>query len=100
MVGRFLSSIRWGLLTLLFIIGGPFLVAYWFSEGHGASLAKLEQVRPGITRNEVLKLLGNPSTINGAQGGPQSWFYTRGTFCQVKVYLDRNGIVLDTDHDH
>ena len=77
MLGRFLSYVRLGLLILLFIIGGLFLAAYRFSEGHGASLAKLEQVRPGMTRNEVLELLGNTGTIDGAQDGPQSWFYTR-----------------------
>ncbi len=99
-IRRFLPYVRSGVLTLLCILGGFLLVAYWFSEGHGASLAKLEQVKPGMTRNEVLSLLGNPGTIDGDQDGPQSWFYTRGTFCQVKVYLDRNGIVLHTDHDH
>ena len=100
MIRRILPYVRSGVLILLCILGGFLLVAYWFSEGHGASLAKLEQVKPGMTRNEVLSLLGNPGTINGHQDGPQSWFYTRGTFCQVKVYLDRNGIVLDTNHDH
>jgi outer membrane protein assembly factor BamE (lipoprotein component of BamABCDE complex) len=100
MVDRLLCSVRWSVITLVFIIGGLFLVAYWFSEGHGASLSKLAQVRPGMTRDEVLRLLGNPGTINEERDGSQSWFYTRGTFWQVKVYMDRNGLVEETDHDH
>jgi outer membrane protein assembly factor BamE (lipoprotein component of BamABCDE complex) len=100
MVDRVLSFLRWGVFPVICMIGGLFLIAYWFGEGHGASLSRLKQVRPGMSRKEVLKLLGNPGTINRAEDGSQSWFYTRGTFCQVKVYMDRDGIVEDTDHDH
>src|SRR5438046_2653621 len=100
MVDRVLSFVRSGVFLVICVSGGFFLVAYWFGEGHGASLSKLEQVRPGMTRKEILKRLGNPSTINKAQDGSQSWFYTRGTFCQVKVYVDRDGMVEETDHDH
>jgi len=104
MVDRVLTCLRSGafavICTVICVIGGPFLAAYWFSESHGASLSKLKQVSPGMTRKEVVELLGNPGTINRAPGGSRSWFYTRGTFCQVKVYLNRDGIVEDTHHDH
>ena len=43
MIGRILPDVRRGVLTLLCILGGFFLAAYWFSEGHGASLAKLRK---------------------------------------------------------
>jgi outer membrane protein assembly factor BamE (lipoprotein component of BamABCDE complex) len=77
-----------------------FIFASWFSEGHGASLARLAQVRPGMTGDQVTAILGRPGTVNRGDGGTESWFYTRGTFCQVKVYISSAGRVSETDHDH
>jgi hypothetical protein len=74
--------------------------AWHFSEGHGASLTALAQVHPGMTRENVISLLGRPSTINRRSDGCQSWFYERGTFCQVKVFIDQNRRVYLTEHDH
>ena len=49
----------------------------------------------------VLRRAGFQSgTIYQASDGSGSWFYTRGTFGQVKVYLDKDGEVVDTTHDH
>ena len=88
-------------LFLVFTVIGVFAVAgYWWTEGHGESLETLKQIRPGMDRNEVVRLLGNPTHINKAQDGSQSWFYTRGTWCMVSVHLDRDGVVEDTVHDH
>ena len=39
-------------------------------------------------------------TIYQASDGSGSWFYTRGTFGQVKISRDKNGEVVDTSHDH
>ena len=100
MADRLLGFRRSALLYLMFVSCGILLAAYWFSEGHGASLVRLDQIRPGMSRKDVLRVLGKPGTINQHDDGSQSWFYTRATFCQVKVYLNRNGIVEETDHDH
>ncbi len=94
------SLVRSGFFLLICVIGGLSFVAFWIDQGHGASLSKLEQVRPGMTRQAVLNLLGNPTTINKGEDGSQSWFYSRATFCMVSVYFDRNGIVEQTNHDH
>ncbi len=39
-------------------------------------------------------------TIYQASDRSGSWFYTRGTFGQVKVCPDKDGAVEDTNHDH
>lgn len=88
-----------GMLALA-VVGGVFSMVFWFADGHGASLATLAQVRPGMTRKQVVSLLGRPGTINHFPDGSESWFYTRRTFCQVKVYMTPEGIVGETDHDH
>jgi outer membrane protein assembly factor BamE (lipoprotein component of BamABCDE complex) len=97
---QFRQSLKVGLVGLGLLAAVLFLLAFWFGEGHGASLSKLALVHTGMTRDDVLALLGQPSTTNRASDGSESWFYTRGTFCQVKVYLDEKGKVRDTDHDH
>ena len=84
--------------ALLFI---TFLsLAAWWSGGHGALLAALARVQPAMTHEQVVALLGHPGTINGSSDGSQSWYYTRMTWCQVKVYWNERGIVEGTDHDH
>lgn len=87
-------------LTILVAVGAFLLVSGWFLDGHGASLSLLARVRPGMAREQVVSLLGRPGTINPSPDGSESWFYTRGTFCQVKVYLSPDGLVSETDHDH
>jgi outer membrane protein assembly factor BamE (lipoprotein component of BamABCDE complex) len=93
-----------GLTTILVAalapFGALFLVAFWFAEGHGASLSRLAQVEPGMASEQVLAILGRPHTINRNSDGSESWFYTRRTFCQVKVYMSSAGRVSETDHDH
>lgn len=76
------------------------LLPIWYLHGHGASLSQLASVRPGMTRDQVTAMLGRPGTINRASDGSESWFYTRSTFCQVKVYMSSVGVVSETDHDH
>jgi outer membrane protein assembly factor BamE (lipoprotein component of BamABCDE complex) len=97
---QFRQSLKVGLISLGLLAGVFFLWAFWFGEGHGASLSKLALVHTGMTRSDVVAILGEPATINRTSGGSESWFYTRGTFCQVKIYLDENGKVEGTDHDH
>jgi hypothetical protein len=72
---------------------------YWWGEGHGASLSRLAQVQDGMSREQVVKLLGNPNTINRSGDDYESWYYGRWTWCQVKVYL-KSEVVDGTDHDH
>jgi hypothetical protein len=90
--------------TVLVLVLAPLGVlsagGLWFSEGHGASLSAFSRIRPAMTRGQVVDLLGRPGTINRCQDGSVSWFYTRGTFCQVKVFLTPEGVVSGTDHDH
>ena len=92
------TVISW-LLALAALVGPPVWVIYWFGEGHGASLSRLAQVQDGMSREQVAKLLGNPSTINRSTDDRESWSYGGWTWCRVKVYL-KSGVVDGTDHDH
>src|SRR5690242_18181935 len=76
------------------------LLGWWFEDGHGAPLSRLSRVQPGMPSKQVMALLGRPGTINPSPDGSESWFYTRWTWCQVKVYLSAEGLVTETDHDH
>jgi hypothetical protein len=100
MLNRLPGFLRLAILGVVFFVGGLLLAAYWISEGHGASLATFARIRPGMSGKDVLRVLGRRSTINRRGDGSQSWLYTRATFCQVKVYLSRDGVVEETDHDH
>ena len=97
------SISRWAspvLVTICAIIAAPFGMLHWHFDGHGASLCEFTSIRPGMTQHRVRRLLGNPGTINRSSLGSESWFYTRWTWCQAKVYFDKAGIVTETDHDH
>jgi outer membrane protein assembly factor BamE (lipoprotein component of BamABCDE complex) len=100
MTTHFRGILKSVLGTLLLLCFALFLRAWWFGEGHGASLSTLAKIHAGMLRQEVIDLLGEPGTVNRRHDGSESWFYSRGTFCQVKVYLDGNGKVVETDHDH
>jgi outer membrane protein assembly factor BamE (lipoprotein component of BamABCDE complex) len=100
MLSKFGRTITAVILAILAPLGASLLVGFWFSEGHGASLSRLAQVRPGMTNDQVSAILGRPGTINREIDGSESWYYTRGTFCQVKVYMSSQGLVSETDHDH
>ncbi len=73
--------VRSGYFLLICLVFGFVLALYWFDAGHGASLSSLEEIRPGMSKQAVRKLLGNPTTVNEHEGGRESWFYTRATLC-------------------
>ncbi|QEH31673.1 SmpA / OmlA family protein [Aquisphaera giovannonii] len=95
--GRTFHSIVWTVAALLAVL---FALAYWFGEGHGSSLSQLARVRTGMSREQVVALLGRPGTVNCSEDGSESWYFTRWTFCQAKVYFAADGTVEETDHDH
>jgi outer membrane protein assembly factor BamE (lipoprotein component of BamABCDE complex) len=88
------------LVAVLVTLGTAFTLLWWFGEGHGASLSRLATVRPGMTADQVRRILGSPGTVNLQAGASQSWHYTRWTWCQVKVHFDGHGRVSEMDHDH
>jgi outer membrane protein assembly factor BamE (lipoprotein component of BamABCDE complex) len=100
MARRFRDILKCDLMALWLLLVGTFLMPFWFGEGHGTSLSRLAMVSNGMTREEVVHLLGKPGAVNHNGNGSESWFYTRATFCQGKISLDSNGKVTETDHDH
>jgi hypothetical protein len=84
---------RPGTSDVLCLIGcsiGTLVAAVAVGRGFGAFLVAAILRRAGF----------QSGTIYRASDGSGSWFYTRGTFGQVKVYLDKDGEVVDTNHDH
>ena len=96
-LGRLIASIAIGLIASAGVLAG---LGLWFSEGHGAPLSRLARIRPGMTRSRMAELLGRPSTIRRSPDGSESWYYTRWTWCQVKVDLTPAGSVRGFDHEH
>ncbi len=96
-LGRTIATVA---LILFILFAGLLLLAYRFSEGHGASLARLAQVRPGMGSERVVALLGRPGMVHRSADWSESWYYSRRTFCQIKVYFSPQRLVTETDHDH
>jgi outer membrane protein assembly factor BamE (lipoprotein component of BamABCDE complex) len=87
-------------LAVLAPFGILLLFAFWVFDGHGAAMSRLAQVHPGMTRKQVTAILGKPSTINGNADGSETWYYSKITWCQVKVHTSPRGIVDGKYHDH
>ncbi len=89
------------MLALLYYIVGIFAYSYWLFEGHPVSLARLARVHPGMTKEQVIAILGSPGTNNGSGDGSDIWCYhTRCQWCLVTVYFTPEGPVRETSHDH
>jgi hypothetical protein len=99
-MSRRLGRVRLVLTIILVPLSVLVAGAYWFSEGHGAPLASWSRIGPGMTRDQVIALLGRPGTIHRSADGSETWYYTRGTFCMVEVKLATGGLVSETVHDH
>ncbi|HEY2156385.1 MAG TPA: hypothetical protein VGH33_12195 [Isosphaeraceae bacterium] len=94
------SPVTWALLivTLLATLIAPLI---WFGEGHGLSSSAMSALRPGLTEGQVLRLAGRPSNITSFQKtDPKTWYYSRGTFCQICISFSADGSVTEIDHDH
>ncbi|HWE38763.1 MAG TPA: outer membrane protein assembly factor BamE [Isosphaeraceae bacterium] len=89
-----------GVLAILVPVGSSLALGLWYWEGHGASLSRLAKVQRGMTRGQVAALLGTPHSMNRRPDGSESWYYTKWTWCQVKVFVSPEGLVTETDHDH
>ncbi len=91
-------------IVILTLVLAPLSVlfahAYWFSEGHGAPLGTWSRVRLGMSRGQVIALLGRPSSIEHSADGSECWYYTRRTFCMVEALFTPAGFVRETAHDH
>jgi outer membrane protein assembly factor BamE (lipoprotein component of BamABCDE complex) len=96
-VGRTIITIALAILTP---VGVLFSLGLWYWDGHGASLVRLAEVRPGMTRDQVVARLGTPGSMHHGPDGSESWYYTRWTWCTVKVFVSPEGLVTETDHDH
>lgn len=99
MLGRlFAVTIAICFIVLMgFMIGG-----WWLTSGHGADLAAVAQIKPGMTQQQVEDLLGQPHSITVgtmSQDG-QSWYFTRWTWCIIGVHFSSDGKVTDVVHDH
>lgn len=68
MHSRLAGRISHFLFIILSVIAIPFCLLSWFGEGHGASLSKLASIRPGMSQNQVLGILGSPSLDSHGTG--------------------------------
>lgn len=64
-------------------------------DGHPVTTRKLNQVQVGMTKSQVKRILGSPSTER-----PDDWRYHGRTWCFVVVKFDDVGRVTLVEHDH
>jgi hypothetical protein len=69
-------------------------LAYWTMQMPAVPARKLDQMRVGMTMDEVRGLLGNPSRDRG-----QIWQYTRMTWAILVVQFGPDARVVHFDHD-
>jgi len=92
-VTRHLWNCRWAAICVVALCVAAFM--FWQCIGPVISPTILNRL-PGATRNEVLRLAGEPSLITD-QG---DWGYERvGNPGWVDVYFDSNGIVSDINDE-
>lgn len=68
--------------------------AIWMMNGHGASLDAFAKLQTGMSKDEVRKLLGNPTDEKS-----DDWTYERFTWCLIQVHFDSNRATSFV-HDH
>jgi hypothetical protein len=68
---------------------------------HCVSLTGLSAIRPGMTEQEVIALLGTPQSVSKtAPNHAQLVYSCAGRWCGVTVHLDGEGRVQSVFHDH
>jgi hypothetical protein len=86
--------------AVLVLFGMIFGLAWWFGEGHGLRLSTVDGLHPGMSREQVIAIAGRPSSTCSESGGAVRWFYTRCTFCMIRVSFSTGGRVSEVVHDH
>ena len=79
---------------------GIVLLGLWVYDAHGLSASKIARLHPGLTGGQVEAIAGRPSHAFVSEYGSRSWYYTRWTWCQIKVHFTPEGQVYEIDHDH
>jgi hypothetical protein len=80
---------------------GVVLIPFIAMDAHPVPLWRLANVKPGMSRQEVLKILGIPTTFDAYEEWPdETWRYSSYTWCNIEIDFDSNGKVLDVIHDH
>lgn len=93
------SLIR-GLVVVAIVIAITVAAAAFFIP-HCVSPTGLSAIRRGMTRQEVVALLGSPQGVS--TDGPnhsQLFFSSAGRWCSVTVHLGGDGRVQSVFHDH
>lgn len=83
-------------LSVVVLLPGIFAIFFaWLFGAHGLSDSAQVALHPGLTRQEVRSVAGQPSFIDGGM-----WCYERQTWCIVKVTFGNDGRATGIYHDH
>ena len=83
------------LMVIVGLVGFPMVAM----TGHPVSLERLSHIHDGSSAEDVLTLLGTPSTVNLSDDG-EIWIYSGVTWCFVTIQFSHDRTVIDVDHDH
>ena len=92
------SSWTLAVCTLMLLIG-LFAFPTVTMLAHPVPIHRLSRIHHGSTADEVRALLGIPSSIGTSTTG-ETWGYSDVTWCMVRIRFDRDGKVVNVDHDH
>jgi len=64
-------------------------------DGHPVTMHRLARVKTGMTKSDVVRILGEPSVRQS-----NDWRYSGMTWCFVVVTFDKDERVVLVEHDH
>jgi hypothetical protein len=91
---------RYIAVTAVVLAALIFALPAWVMNAHGISARHLQSLRVGMEDQEVLEMVGRPSSIGPSAGGGEIWTYERITWCMIKLEISGDGTVVTWVHDH
>ena len=76
-----------------------FAKVIWFWNAPAVPASSLRELRVGMTRGDVLHLLGEPRWRYEGDGHPETWCYARGSIYTLEIDFTPEGVVEYYEHD-
>ena len=77
------------------------ITTYREPYSHGGSLRNLERVCVGMTRSQVIDIMGEPNWSRQTDAGTTVLTYAHSTkLCNLRIELSPEGIVISKQHAH
>jgi outer membrane protein assembly factor BamE (lipoprotein component of BamABCDE complex) len=92
-------ALLWMLSTLLLLAIAVMAAGAWCMQAPAIAYSKMQQMRVGMTENEVTVLLGTPGSRFWESSGLERWAYSRHTWATFNVWIGPDRTVVKFEHD-